>query len=131
LAITIAQADDLLAAGDFPAALAGAQSAAAAHPKEAVSHLMVGRVLLAMGRAQESAESFRRAIQLDPLAPPAYRLLGNSLAAQGRFSEALDAWERWGKLGDKAPEEAALAPALLQGRDAARILDSLIRRPIG
>src|SRR5262249_38177601 len=73
-------------------------------PGDELNHRFLGGLLYEMGRDTEAADSFRRAIEVQPNSYPAYRGLALALRRQGQFRESLAAWQRWHELGSKRPD---------------------------
>ena len=62
---------------------------AEADPSDAATWFLLGRELMALGRALEAVEAFRGAIAATPDYAAAFRQLGNALEAAGRTDEAV------------------------------------------
>ena len=62
---------------------------AEAEPGDAATWFLLGRELMALGRAEEAIEAFRGAIVAEPDYAAAFRQLGNALEAAGRTDEAV------------------------------------------
>ena len=99
----------------------------ATHPLEPMTHLVLGRALLGLGRAPEAADAFRRVLQYDPGSAAGQRYLGTALAVGGRFRDAADQLLRWSRISDMPPEEQALEPQVEQARAAAVALDEALK----
>ncbi|MEP6745684.1 MAG: DUF4388 domain-containing protein, partial [Gemmatimonadota bacterium] len=127
LAILIARTEDRLAEGDAQGALLAAQEVMFTHPLEPMTHLVLGRALLGLGRAPEAADAFRRVLQYDPGSAAGQRYLGTALAVGGRFHDAADQLLRWSRISDMPPEEQALEPQVEQARAAAVALDEALK----
>lgn len=63
-------------------------------PYAPIAHVNVGQILQDMGKADEAATHFRRALQLDPRTPKAHNNLGVALMRLGRPNEAVEAFRR-------------------------------------
>lgn len=81
--------DQLVAAGDFAAALALATERSARAPRDRDAAFLVARLQAALGRHAEAAEAVRGVIAREPLFAPAYLLLGLLCDRQGEAAEAL------------------------------------------
>lgn len=127
LAILIARTEDRLAEGDAQGALLAAQEVMATHPLEPMAHLVLGRSYLALGRAAEAVDAFRRVLQYDANSAAAQRYLGIALAAAGKFREAADQLMRWSRIADMSPEEQSLESHVEQTRTAALTLDEALK----
>ena len=73
---------------DWEKALELARSWTATYPREAFAFNSLGSAFIRLGRFEQSVESFREAIQLDPKFIPAYSNLAAALMALNRFDEA-------------------------------------------
>lgn len=119
----IARAEAYLIAGDADAAVAAAEEALTLGGGQSVpARLMLGRTLLAAGRAAEASDALENALSLDPLHGAARRLLGTALSAQGRFAEAVETWDAWSRLDPRSAEEDALGGWVSRMRAAAELL---------
>lgn len=127
LTFQIGEAEAHLVAGDVAAALAAAESAVAAHEHQALASLVHGRALLAAHRYDEAADALWRAAELDVTSPVPLRYLGYALTGSGRFREALEVWERWFGHSPKPPEEESQSASLDRARQAAQVLDLVLR----
>ena len=67
---------------------------AAADPTDSAAWFLLGRELLATGRALESVAAFEAAIAANPDYTAAYRQLGNALEAAGRHEDAAATYRR-------------------------------------
>ena len=63
-------------------------------PKQARSHVILGRALHALGRNDDALSSFDRAIALAPELAPAHANRADVLSKIGRNAEALDSYDR-------------------------------------
>lgn len=78
--------------------------------------LDLGRLLLEMGRFDESGEKFRRGVELAPESAAAQHLYGCWLTAAGRLDEAIDALERSLRLDPTHPASHLQLGRLLLAR---------------
>lgn len=150
MAATGARADEtaelraLIARGDLPAALARAELAVAAQPRDPQLRFLRGVVLMDLGRDAEALEAFTRLTQEHPDLPDPYNNIGLLQARAGRPEAALAALQEalrcdpshriaranlgqvhlmlavktWDQLARSGPQD----PALLRKLDAARAL---------
>ncbi|MEO7053188.1 MAG: tetratricopeptide repeat protein [Rhodanobacter sp.] len=79
---------------DWVGALADLRTAVQLDPNNARNQLRYGYVLSAMGRQREADLAFEKAIEHDPLFPPAWYWLGRTKAAQGDYAGARRAMQR-------------------------------------
>jgi tetratricopeptide (TPR) repeat protein len=61
-------------------------------PNDATTWFLLGRELLAAGRAAEAVAALEGAVRADPDYTAAYRQLGNALEATGRLDDAAGAY---------------------------------------
>jgi hypothetical protein len=122
-----AQARRALAESRFEVALAAARTAIGHAPRSAAAHVLAGRALLGLGRADDWAEEVRLAVQLDPLLPEAQEQYGYVAARRGEYAAALNAWEHYLEAAPTAPDAARVRTA----RDAAAQLQELISAHAG
>jgi tetratricopeptide (TPR) repeat protein len=127
LAMLIARAENELLTGTLEAARQIAEEAVTVHPDQPLSHVVLGRVLLASGRFADAGVTVHKALQLDPDCVTAWRLWGICLAAQGRFREATEACDRWNATSGMSPEEASHAATVRAVREAAATIDGALR----
>ena len=122
-----AQARRALAESRFEVALAAARTAIGHAPRSAAAHVLAGRALLGLGRADDWAEEVRLAVQLDPRLPEAQEQYGYVAARRGEYAAALNAWEHYLEAAPTAPDAARVRTA----RDAAALLQELISAHAG
>lgn len=79
---------------DWDGALSDLRIAVQLDPNNAHNQLRYGYVLSAMGRLREADLAFEKAIEHDPLFPPAWYWLGRAKAAQGDYAGAHRAMQR-------------------------------------
>lgn len=127
LAMLIVRAESELLTGTLEAARQIAEEAVTLHPDQPLSHVVLGRVLLASGRFVEAGHTVHKALQLDPDSVTAWRLWGLCLAAQGRFREAAEACDRWNAMAGMSPEEASHAATVRAVREASATIDGALR----
>lgn len=127
LAMLIARAENELLTGTLEAARQIAEEAVTVHPDQPLSHVVLGRVLLASGRFADAGNTVHKALQLDPDCVTAWRLWGLCLAAQGRFREAAEACDRWNATAGMSPEEASHAATVRAVREASTTIDGALR----
>lgn len=90
----IAAAREHAAAGRLPAAKAAYEELLAASPDSAFLHLELGQVERNLEDSAAALEHARRAMELDPSDPAAYRLEGELHGAAGDLEAAIAAFER-------------------------------------
>jgi hypothetical protein len=128
IADLLARADAYLIAGNGPAALEAVDEARQAVPGPHLPTLLVlGRVMLALGRPGAAAEAFAAITQADPAHAAARRLLGVALAGDGRFDEAVETWDTWSRLPARPADEDAQGGWVSRMRDAAKLLGQATR----
>lgn len=81
-----------LADGDVEAAERQARELQRTYPERSELPLIAGRALAAQGRLRAAAESFDRAVALDPLSPDAHYHLGMAAIRIGDLNRAVEAW---------------------------------------
>ncbi len=123
----IAGAERLLAARNYEAAKATAETALGRFPDSAEAHLLVGRIHLAEQRFAEAEASLREAVRLDPAAPRGLRLLSWALLGSGRLEEAVHGFEAWLALPSLGSEEERKVTTVGAAIPAARQLAVLLR----
>lgn len=82
----------MIADGDLEAAERRAREVQKEYPDRVELPLLAGRALAAQGRHRAAAESFDRAVTLDPLSPEAHYHLGLAAAKGGELDRAKEAW---------------------------------------
>jgi len=85
-------------------------------PGHAAAMLMYGLALGASGRGEEAVSALRRAVQLNPELPGAWRALGEHLAAMGDAQGADAAYARHIKASTRDPRLMSAAVALCENR---------------
>lgn len=149
-AMRLVRGDVALAGGQFGAAAAEFELAAAAAPEDGEAHARLGAARLRQGQAAAAEMALRRAMELGVASPEIAATLGASLGMQERFPEAMqllrEASRRWPNHlgitlnlaltasagGDRAAAEAAYRRALAIAPDnavAREGLASLAARP--
>jgi len=123
----LAEAERQLQGRNPEAARATAETAVAAFPDDAASHLMLGRILLAERRYAEAELAFREAVRLDPASPRGLRLLSWALLGAGRFDEAVHGFEAWLALPSLGSDEERKVTTVGAAIPAARQLAVLLR----
>lgn len=127
LAVLVARTEDLLSVADVGAAELTARDAVSAFPEEDLSHLILGRVLLAGNRFDEAAQALSDALDLDDSNPQSLRLLGTALVGSGQLRDASQAWQRWLELPGRTPHEKAHQDRIERYLNAARVLEEALR----
>ena len=119
--------DDLelmLADGDLDTAERRARELQKAYPDRADLPLLAGRALVAQGRLRAAAESFDRAVALDPLASEAHYQLGLAAAKTGDLERAAEAWETFLRLAPTGDRRAHVQRAVTALADLQEALES-------
>jgi superkiller protein 3 len=99
---------------DAASALQTADKAVAAFPSGALAHEARGEALLGLGRGEEAAAAFRKALELDPRLTLARTRLASALLAQGKKTEAVAEARKATEVDPKAGEAfAVLGTAIL------------------
>jgi len=103
----------MLRAGELDRAERGARDLQKTYPDRADFPLIAGRALAAQGRLRAAAESFDRAVALDPLSVDAHYQLGLAAAKAGDIARAAEAWNTFLRLapagGQRTHVERAMA----------------------
>ncbi len=99
--------------GDSTAALATLSELARGQPNSAATHLELGIVLGQVGRIAEAITALRRAVQLKPDRPDAWRQLADHLDVAGEAAAADEARARFLKAANQDPRLMAAANALV------------------
>lgn len=81
-------------AGDAQRAHELLENGLARHGDYPSAHVVMGRVLLDLGRTEEAGRSFRRALELDPHNLVALRALADIARSEGRTAEAMDYYRK-------------------------------------
>jgi Fe-S cluster biosynthesis and repair protein YggX len=96
-----------------------------ADPRNEMAHFSLGSAYLQAQRAGEAAESFLRAIELNPEMSKAYQLAGEAMIAAGWTDRAVETLERGYEIsarkGDLAPKRAIADLLRSIGREAPRL----------
>jgi tetratricopeptide (TPR) repeat protein len=78
-------------------------------PENELGHFRLGQLLMDAGQMEEAAESFQRALQLNPQFSKVYQLLGNCLSKLNRREEAIETlrqgYQTATERGDNIPRE--------------------------
>lgn len=99
--------------GDPKRALASIDQSIAAHNGTPAAHILRGRILMELGRAEEGVESFRTAAAIDPQFAESHYYLGMALERLGRSDEALASYKKAGELDRASPQYPIVAAELL------------------
>jgi tetratricopeptide (TPR) repeat protein len=78
---------EALQAGDARRAVERAEEAIRAQPEIGAAHLLLGRALFELDRAEQAAAALQKAVELDPDSGEAHASLGSALAEQGFVKE--------------------------------------------
>jgi tetratricopeptide (TPR) repeat protein len=100
--------------GDIPAALATLEPLARAQPTAGAVHYEYGLVLAAAGRGEDAVRGLRRAVELNPALPGAWRSLADHLTAIGDTAGADAAYARHIKTATRDPRLLRPAAALVE-----------------
>ncbi len=104
--------------GDVPAALAVLSDLAASQPNSAHTHYELGLTLAAAGQGDAAVASLRRALQLKPDLPDAWRVLGDHLRALDDAVGADAAYAQHIRHSTRNPRLLEAAAALCENRIA-------------
>ena len=100
--------------GDIPAALATLEPLARTQPTAGAVHYEYGLVLGAAGRGEDAVRALRRAVELNPAVPGAWRSLADHLSAIGDTAGADAAYARHIKSATRDPRLLRPAAALVE-----------------
>jgi len=104
------------AAGNPAAALAVLQSLLAEHPTWAAAHYELGLTLSDLESPDDALSALRRAVELQPDLPDAWREIGDRLSLQGDTEGAHAAYARHIKASTKDPRLMSAAAALAENQ---------------
>ena len=104
------------AAGNPAAALAVLQPLIAAHPTWAAAHFELGMTLSDLERHDDALSALRRAVELRPDLPEAWREIGDRLALKGDTEGAHAAYAQHIKASTKDPRLMSAAAALSENQ---------------
>ena len=104
------------AAGNPAAALAVLQPLIAAHPTWAVAHFELGLTLSDLESHEDALSALRRAVELRPDMPDAWREIGDRLALKGDTEGAHAAYAQHIKASTKDPRLMSAAAALSENQ---------------
>ncbi len=104
------------AQGDLPSALDSLRSVAQTQPRWAAAHYELGLTLGSLGQGDAAVAALRRAVQLNPDLPDAWRALADHLAAMGDEAGAEGARARLLKASTRDPKLLAAGAALCENR---------------
>ncbi|TMJ57872.1 MAG: tetratricopeptide repeat protein [Alphaproteobacteria bacterium] len=102
--------------GDPAAALSVLAPLAAAQPRWVAAHFELGLTLGALGRGEDAVTELRKAVELNPDLPDAWRALADHLTAMGDDAGAETARARFLKVSTRDPRLMAAAAALCDNR---------------
>ena len=102
--------------GDPAAALSVLAPLAAAQPRWVAAHFELGLTLGALGRGEDAVTELRKAVELNPDLPDAWRALADHLTAMGDDAGAETARARFLKASTRDPRLMAAAAALCENR---------------
>ena len=118
--------------GDVDSALVVLRQLCHDHPDWALAHYELAVTLGRLGQGDAAIGSLRRAVELEPNMPNAWRALGDHLSAVGDAVGADAAYARHVKAASKDPQLLAAAGALVENRipeAEARLREHLQRAP--
>ena len=113
-----------LADGDVEAAERRARELQRSYPDRAELPLVAGRALAAQGRMRAAAESFDRAVALDPLSVDAHYHLGMAAVRIGDLPRAVEAWRTFLRLAPTGDRRSYVARAVAALDDLNRVIES-------
>jgi tetratricopeptide (TPR) repeat protein len=111
--------------GDFSGATKLLQPLAQAHPTWAAAHYEFGLALSRTGDGESAVNALRRAVQLKPDLPDAWRSLGDHLTAMGETQAADAAYANHIRFSTRDPRLLEPAAALCENRIA--VAESMLR----
>ena len=100
--------------GDTPSALGTLENLTRSQPKASAAHYEYGLALASVGRGEEAVASLRRAVELSPELPGAWRALADHLTAIGDTAGADAAYARHIKAATRDPRLLRPAAALCE-----------------
>ena len=100
----------------FEPALEALEKAIKRDPGLGLARQEIGMTLLATGQGAEAVSHLRKAVQILPESPVAWKALADALAAQGEAEESRKAWRRLLAVTVKNPELVWAADFLYEGR---------------
>jgi Flp pilus assembly protein TadD len=116
-----------LSAGRLDAALAAATRAVGTDGSVAEAQVVLGEVLLRVGRAADAGAALDRAAALDPLSPGIHQLRGTAAVLRGDLDAAVQAWGRCLDLTSAGPAADALRQALAAASQLRASVEALAR----
>jgi hypothetical protein len=116
--------EQMLARGDLEPAERMARDLQKDHPDRAALPLLAGRALAAQGRFRAAAESFDRAVALDPLSIDAHYHLGLAAARTGELDRAATAWHTFLRLSHRGERREHVEAAVDAIKSLNRALES-------
>jgi tetratricopeptide (TPR) repeat protein len=102
--------------GDVAFALESLQRLCVRQPRSAAAHYELGMTLGSLGQGEPAIAALRRAVELNPDMPDAWRALGDHLTAIGDAAGADAAYARHLKAATRDPRLLAAAAALVDNR---------------
>lgn len=113
-----------LADGDVEAAERRARELQRSYPDRPELPLLAGRALAAQGRLRAAAESFDRAVTLDPLSLDAHYHLGMAAIRIGDLSRSAEAWRTFLRLAPTGDRRSYVESAVAALDELERIIES-------
>ena len=114
----------MLADGDLEGAERRARELQKEYPERVELPLLTGRALAAQGRLRAAAESFDRAVALDPLSPDAHYHLGLAAVKTGDLDRGLHAWSTFLRLTDTGDRREYVERAVVALNELQRAVES-------
>ncbi|MBI4292660.1 MAG: tetratricopeptide repeat protein [Betaproteobacteria bacterium] len=125
------EAQRLLGAGNFPAALEALENLLRSHPDDSQLNLQAGNALLALGDAEAALDYYHLALHYDPGCVAALRGRVQALERLGRQDRIEPAYREFLQRNADDPEALLGLATALRGRgefeEAADLLESLLR----
>lgn len=117
----------MLADGDVEGAERKARELQKMYPDRAELPLLAGRSLASQGRLRAAAESFERAVTLDPLRADAHYHLGMAAVRTGQMDRALEAWRTFMRLASAGDRRNHVERALAALSELKQVIESAPR----
>lgn len=117
--------------GDLAKALKSVDQAIALAPDVASSHVLRGRILFEMDRAEPALSSLEEAIGLDPELTEAYYVRGNVFERVSEFDKAAENYQRAAELDTTDPQYVLAASEMLIQLDRLDEAEELLNSGVG
>lgn len=118
------QLERTLAEGDADTAERKARELQRTYPDNGALPLLAGRALAAQGRLRAAADSFDRAVGLDPLSADAHYHLGMAAVRIGDLARAAEAWRTFLRLAPGGDRRSFVTRALAALDELKRTMES-------